>query len=73
MKPYIKPDPDLPSSPITSAVNSPSKTKTARPWKGEEYQLLLLHAIKSGAPGGDSGWEGVVPGRTGVQSRNAWR
>ncbi|ORY23622.1 hypothetical protein BCR39DRAFT_561880 [Naematelia encephala] len=45
----------------------------ARPWTADELKALFRFAIKNGAPGGDSGWEGVVDGRTGSQCRNAWR
>jgi hypothetical protein len=86
-KPYAEPEPDIDSvSPILAAesvIKTKTKTKTrtksggtptkGKPWTGEEYQMLFQHAIKHGAPGSDSGWEGVVPGRTGGQARNAWR
>lgn len=44
-----------------------------RPWTGLERQLLIDFVVANGAPGGINGWNGVVPGRSGEQSRSAWR
>ncbi len=51
----------------------PARSTTRKAWTGEELKALFEYAIKNGAPAGDSGWDGVVPGRTGQQCRNTWR
>lgn len=74
----MKPDLSTPNSSARKAkakakgTPSPHKT-TSKPWTGEELKTLLRYALKNGAPGGEGGWEGVVPDRVGSQCRSAWR
>lgn len=65
------------SSPTTSQDDDQGGKQdtggSARQWTGAERQLLIDFVVKHGAPGGINGWNDAVPGRTGNQSRSAWR